>query len=293
MNKLDVSVVIPSLNSPIIDKTINSLKAQSYPFEKMEVIIVGDDNFGLIKEDKNIKFIRKPSNAPKAMNIGVKHATGKYLFFTDADVVLSKDCIAYLVKCHVEENVDIVGGRLLYNGDNFWTMCDSLSWFHHTQEVTERGVAIHLPSANLSVRREVLLEVKGFDEELATGYDMDFSQKLRRKGYQIFYEPRAVAYHHPPKRNSLRSILKHSYVYGYYSIENRLKYMDLLKTPKIMRSASLLLLLSPFISFSSSVRILLKHIKAFKHPLTFPVVFLTKLAWCYGAFQKLRARGFA
>ena len=289
VNKPDVSVIIPTLNSPIIDKTIDSLKAQSYPFERMEIIIVGEDKFGLIKEERNIVFVRKPSTPSRAMNVGVKRAKGKYLFFTDADIVLSKDCINHLIKCHVEDNVDVVGGRVLYAGDNFWTKCDSLSWFHD-QEMTEKGFVTHLGSANFSVRKEVVLEVNGFNEKLITGYDMDFSLKLRRKGYQLFYEPKAVAYHYPPKRGDLGSILKHSYVYGYYSIENRLKYMDLLKTPKIMQSAPLLLLGSPFISFFASTKIFLKYTKAFKHPLTFPAVFLTKLAWCYGAFQKLRSQ---
>ena len=102
MNEFKFSVVIAAYNSDLwISKTINSLINQTIDFEKnIQIIIVNDastDNTGQIcqgfkaKYPKNIKYIVNEENlGPSiARNIGLKHATGKYINFLDSDDYVS------------------------------------------------------------------------------------------------------------------------------------------------------------------------------------------------------------
>jgi hypothetical protein len=66
----------------------------------------------------------------------------------------------------------------------------------------------------------------------------------------------------------------------------RLQYAGWLKAPGILRYRLLVLLLSPFIAAWATLRILLRRpviIRQF--PQTIPAIYLTKIAWCWGASQ--------
>jgi GT2 family glycosyltransferase len=57
-----------------------------------------------------------------------------------------------------------------------------------------------LTGANMAARRELLAKVGGFNEELGPGRsgiseDVEFAQRVLRRGGRIGYEPRAAVYH--------------------------------------------------------------------------------------------------
>src|SRR3989344_4521097 len=89
-----VSVIIPAFNEEaVIEKLLLSIKSQSYSY--IETIVVDDGSI-----DKTLQLAQKYTtsvysrgHAERSMqrNFGAKKAKGKYLFFLDADMQLSKN----------------------------------------------------------------------------------------------------------------------------------------------------------------------------------------------------------
>lgn len=120
MNKIRVSIIIPIYNLDIcIKNCLKSLMKQNYPFNKLEVILIDDgstDKSAAICQEyaerfPNILFLHQDNKSVSvARNLGIKHATGKYIFFLDADDRFSKntikDCVDFFES--VQNEVDLI-----------------------------------------------------------------------------------------------------------------------------------------------------------------------------------------
>ena len=82
-----VAIIIPSLNSPIIDEVLDRVLAQDDQDKIEEIVVVGKDESRLIQEQPRIRFIDtgQPVKAPEARNIGIKSTTAEILQFLDSD----------------------------------------------------------------------------------------------------------------------------------------------------------------------------------------------------------------
>jgi biofilm PGA synthesis N-glycosyltransferase PgaC len=105
-----VSIIIPVWNEGSgkaegLRKTIKSLLDCRYPKDKLEIIVVNDgstDNSLQIAEEYRkfgIKIFshRKPLGKTRAVNTGMKHATGEFVSALDADSFIMPDVIDKLV----------------------------------------------------------------------------------------------------------------------------------------------------------------------------------------------------
>ncbi len=110
-----VSVIIPVYNGENrLPKCLGSIRKQSYPQEKLEIIIVDDDSDDstvAIAEKFGCTVVRNGSHNPeRGKSIGIEKSTGEYLFFIDDDNVLTGEEWLYkLVEAVVDE--DCVGGQ--------------------------------------------------------------------------------------------------------------------------------------------------------------------------------------
>ena len=114
---IDVSIVIPLYNKEnfIID-TLKSIRAQD--FENWECIVIDDGSTdGSLKEvtdfcdahSGNWKIYSVPNGGQtKARNVGISHATGRYIAFLDADDLWVTNKLSYQFY-YLEENPDILG----------------------------------------------------------------------------------------------------------------------------------------------------------------------------------------
>lgn len=119
MRSLDVSVVIPTYNRAyILFNTLTSLKYQTYPHERFEVIVVDDgstDNTeALVQKVKieNLTFIRLERNMGDgvARNKGVSAARGELIIFCDSDFIVRPTHIASHVNAHKGQHCLAVSG---------------------------------------------------------------------------------------------------------------------------------------------------------------------------------------
>ncbi len=112
-----ISVIIPVYNGEKrLPKCLKSIRKQSYPQEKIEIVIVDDDSqdhtVNIAKEQFGGKIVRNGTHDPeRGKSIGIEHAMGEYLFFIDDDNILThRAWLENLVRAVVDENC--VGGQV-------------------------------------------------------------------------------------------------------------------------------------------------------------------------------------
>lgn len=110
-----ISIIVPVFNDEhFLKPCINSIINQSY--SEIEIILVDDgstdsspkilDDFS--NKDCRIKvYHKKNTGVSDTRNYGIEKATGKYICFSDADDILSKDYVEYLYSLILKYNAQI------------------------------------------------------------------------------------------------------------------------------------------------------------------------------------------
>lgn len=111
-----ISVIIPVYNSEkYLSKCVESVLAQTYL--NYEIVLINDgsvDNSAQMcdtyaEQYKNIRaFHKSNAGASSARNIGIKEATGKYIFFLDSDDWLEPTAFEKMITVAKKENADLV-----------------------------------------------------------------------------------------------------------------------------------------------------------------------------------------
>lgn len=181
-----VSVVIPVHNAGRhLTACLRSISDQN--FEDLEIVLVDDgstdDSLTICEEfcrsDRRAVLLRESRcGVSVARNLGLKHATGKYVYFVDADDEVAQGGIAELHAVAVGRGADLVlgGFTLIRNGVEF----QGQSPMHLSQEtllVALVGGQAHAGMWNKLVRRASLQELE-FDRHLSYMEDKVFLIEL-------------------------------------------------------------------------------------------------------------------
>lgn len=289
---LRVSVVIPSLNSPMIDRVLDALRCQT--IAPLEVLVVGLDRLGLVREDALVRLLstgRQVSPA-RARNLGAQAARGEIICYTDADCIAQPDWIARLLARHTD-GAQIVGGGVAVDRNDYWRLCDNVVAFTPFLASSAPGPRPYLPSLNLSIRRSLLEEFGGFDERFpfASGEDTDLSFRLRRAGHTLWFDPRAAVLHQH-LRASPGDLWRHLYMFGKTYMEIYPRYPDILGSWRRIRIAAgmpdLLRLLSPVLAVADVIERIVRQPSMLAYVDTIPGQLLGMWAWYHGAAAALR-----
>jgi glycosyltransferase involved in cell wall biosynthesis len=179
MEPLLVSVIIPTRNSgATLERCLHSIMGQTYT--RLEVIVIDNkstDETLEVAKRFGVKLIQAGGERSEQTNIGAKSAQGEYLYRTDGDFVFDPDLISDAVNM-VGQGFDAV----VVNG----TSDDSVSPWAKVRKV-ERDSYGHdwLRTAASFFRRDVFLELGGFNESITAGEDYDLHNRLVRAGYQV------------------------------------------------------------------------------------------------------------
>ena len=123
----DVSFVVPVYGTErYLRRCLESVAAQTYPHERIQVVVVDDcspagdareivSGFGAGNPDLDVKFIRHDRNRSlfQARRTGVSHAGGEYVFSLDSDDEVDSELCARLLTIARQENLDIVRCRMM------------------------------------------------------------------------------------------------------------------------------------------------------------------------------------
>lgn len=281
----NLSVIVPNTNSLHIGEIIRRLLNQTVQSDLLEILVVGPDTPGLIPQNPQIRHLpmENATHASDKRNLGMREAQGDIFFFLDDDCIPALDWLERHIERH-QAGEKIVGGAVTFGTDNYLQLADNVSAFHDLLPFTETGLRPYLATANLSVASNVARETGEMKRIFKRAEDLEWTVRFRKLGYQLYFEPRAVVFHNP-NRYSLSSVWQHWIDDAPGTLSVRLHYSQLLKTPYLAQYRPVFLLAAPLVALWATVR-------TFSHPTTvrnywyiLPLVYLTKLAWCWSAFK--------
>lgn len=233
MNKL-VSVVVPCRNEEkYIGKCLDSIIANNYPQERLEVLVVdgmSEDRTREIVEKytRQHSFIRILENpkkiTPAAMNIGIKNSKGEIIIKMDAHSVYEKDYISKCVKYLEESGADNVGGVLktFPAKDTLFAKAIAIclsSFFGAGGSYFRTGSREprEVDTVAFGCYRKKLFDKIGlFDERMAKIEDFELNSRLRKAGGKIMLFPDIKVFYYPSSDN-LKDFFKHNFTDGIWS----------------------------------------------------------------------------
>lgn len=129
--------------------------------------------------------VRRPLTIPEARQHGARVAQTDWLLFTDADVIFAPDYFERLCRIELAGDVGgIVGTKSTVDGFGAYHR-----WFRRGQRALH---AMGIPAAtgsNMLLRRDVLMEIGGFDPALTVNEDTEIMFRLKRSGADVAFCP--------------------------------------------------------------------------------------------------------
>jgi glycosyltransferase involved in cell wall biosynthesis len=280
-----LSVIIPNTDSLLIREILEALRRQTRGMPAVEILVVGTDGPGLVAEDELVRYVPtgQHENAAAKRNLGIRTARGEILLFLDDDCLPAAGWLARHIYRH-RQGEQVVGGAVTFGRQNYFQLADNVSAFHDLLPFTPAGSRPYLAAANLSVQRAVVDRAGLMAEKGRRAEDLEWTVRLRSLGYTLYFEPSAVVLHDPPRR-SLSTVWRHWTADAPDTLRVRLRYSSLLRTPRLARRRSAFLWGAPLVAAWATGH-------SFKHPRTLrlywhtlPLVYFTKVAWCWSAFR--------
>jgi GT2 family glycosyltransferase len=207
-------VILTALGATHLRECLESLRAQTYPGDRVEVIVVDngsaeDPADEVLARFPGARVIRNETNIGFAAgnNQGSAVATGDYVAFLNDDTRAHPDWLRELVEAARRRRapaiagyildwsgatIDFVDGAMNFEGKGFQPKhgmpADDI-------ELEERPVLFACGCAML-IDRIVLESAGGWDQEAFAYYeDVELGWRLHMLGYEIWFAPRALVYH--------------------------------------------------------------------------------------------------
>lgn len=268
-SKPKISVIMSVFNhEKYLQKSIDSILSQSY--KNFEFIIINDGSNKNAKkilelnklQDKRIKVInnKKRIGLTKSLNIAIKISKGEYIARQDSDdISYFKRFEEQLNFFKKNKKVIMCGtnGILIDNNDSFLKNIKNLenNYEKIKKKLIYENQFIH---SSVMVKRNYLLEVKGYDEKFKYAQDYDLWCRLSIKGFltninkilvKIRQHNESITKKNKKEQNyySILASIRH------YAGINNLKYLNksydiynFLKEKKIAKFAKILIFLNRF-----------------------------------------------
>ncbi|MEO7254419.1 MAG: glycosyltransferase [Casimicrobium sp.] len=210
-----ISVVIPVYGQhPTTFACLKSIAAEP-PRRSFEVVIMDDcspdpattalapvQGVRIMRNETNLGFIGN-------VNAGAQAAVGEWLIILNNDTILRPNALNALLDTFEQHaNVGLVGAKLL-NADGTVQEAGGIVWKDGSAWNWGRGQnrddprfnfvrdADYCSGAALAIRRDLFLEMGGFDTFYAPAYyeDTDLAFRIRARGLRVLYQPAAEVFH--------------------------------------------------------------------------------------------------
>ena len=250
------SIIIPMYNAEsFFDDCMNSILHQTIGFENLQVIIVDDrstdKSYEIAKkyaaEYPNVSLLQSEVNtgvAGHARNIGLKHATGEYIMFSDADDFYSEDACETLCNYMDETGADVVTANYA-NADEDGTPWETpifskekYKTFKLTSDEFINSFFVLNSSVCNKIFRHEFVKKNGLQFlEGVPGEDAYFSYSAMLKGATIYYNDKVIYYYRMRNKSGSLSVswncskdyferINNSYkkIYEIFNENNRMDY---------------------------------------------------------------------
>lgn len=261
--RLRVSVVIPTYNrTSVLEECLLSIENQSYG--DIQIVVSDDstnnsvgDMIGGLHTTRTIDYYKNPRRLglPTNRNRGIGHADGDLVMSLDDDTVLDEGCVERLVDTYNELNsagmmIGALGPALIsdtsrkeettiedFAARRFMkprgTPCKrdrltGLAFMDFSSEFNEPMRVEELHSCSM-YPIDILRSIGGYEERLYQGNficeETDLHARIRRQGYDLFFEPRAIVHHKTISSGGCRTdTVRYAYFYfrnqGIYTLRH-------------------------------------------------------------------------
>lgn len=215
---MNISVIVTTYNrAEKLGEVLASLIGQetnaNFTFEIVVIDNASTDGTGRILEEMMrlsrvpLRVVLEPNQGVAyARNKGIKEAYGDWLAFFDDDQIAQPDWLCELVAVARKMNASCVGGCirlcLPVQGESvkLSTICRAILGETTPGEIPRKYSEKSLPgTGNVLLKRDVFAKVGQFDTTFSRGgEDADLFRRIKRKGIDMWYAPKAVAHHITP-----------------------------------------------------------------------------------------------
>lgn len=237
-----VSVLIAAYNEEtVITRTVRSILDNGY--EDIDMVVVDDgskdatlqvlrDTYG---SDTRVRILTQANGGKSsALNRGIAHARNNILVAVDADTIFRRGAIALLVRHFSDPKVGAVSGNArVGNRHNWITRFQSIEYicgFNLDRRALDLLNAITVvPGAVGAWRKDLIDALGGFGHD-TLAEDTDLTLAIRRSGYKIRYEEKAVAYTEAPE--TTRALAKQRFRWAFGTLQAAWKHRDVTLDPR-------------------------------------------------------------
>jgi glycosyltransferase involved in cell wall biosynthesis len=224
MSRPKFSVVVPVYNRPgELRELLLSLANQT--FKDFEVVIVEDGSTitskSVVDEFSGtvvIKYLVKPNSGPgPSRNMGFQNSTGEYFAVFDSDCILPPEYFQSVLNFLARHPLDAWGGPDRAHAD--FTILQRAMGYTMSSPLTTGGIRggkkhvgwFQPRSFNMGISRRVFEETGGFQFD-RFAEDIEFSIRMKQKGFRVGLIPEAFVYH--KRRTSLPQFFKQVFNFG-------------------------------------------------------------------------------
>ena len=214
-----ISLMIPAHNeSLVITQTLEGLVRLEYPKDRLEILVINDGStddtadqvIKIARQDSRVRLLNVPKELAArgksaALNRGLKECSHGVIGVFDADNVPESDSVLSLARqLAANPELGAVIGKFRCNNKNRnlltrFINLESLAFQWIVQAGRWRLLRVAtLPGTNYLIRRSILEELGGWDEQALTE-DAELSIRIYQGGYLIKFVPYAVTWEQEPE----------------------------------------------------------------------------------------------
>lgn len=195
-----ISVIVPALNEEsVIGRCLASLNQQNLPLARFEVIVVDNGSTDRTREiarsfDGSLSVTvldRSRVRISALRNFGAATARGEFLAFLDADCVAPPHWLQQAVDLLHADDFRIIGAQYRIPPDSSWV---AEAWYGDLWR-TKDGPVSYVPGGDLAIRRELFMNLGGFDETIVTSEDTEFCERAAASSVPILAVPSLSVVH--------------------------------------------------------------------------------------------------
>jgi len=229
-----ISIVIPCLNEEkYIAQCVESIVSSDIDISETEIIFVDGNSRdktveilnSYVEKISSIKVLTNPKKfTPISMNLGIKEATGDYIFILSAHAKYEKDYFRLLVKNIKELKADCVGGVLITDVKNKTKKSNSikeiLTHKFGVGNATFRTGSNEIKAVDTVAfgcyTKEAFKKFGLFDELLVRNQDIELNKRIINGGGKIFLIPEVECTYYT--RENFLALAKNNYGNGKWNI---------------------------------------------------------------------------
>jgi glycosyltransferase involved in cell wall biosynthesis len=214
VKNIRISVIVPVYNDEKgLAATLDSLMLQTYPKEQIEIIVVDngstDQSVAVAQTFSGVIVLKenKPGSYA-ARNTGILTSSHPTLAFLDAECIAHPDWISEGIKALKKIQFDgLVGGKVIFtfqkkDNPNLIELYDSITHLKNKEYVEKDNFAV---TGNMFTSKAVFDEVGLFDDELKSGGDREWGERVSRANKSVVFADKALNYHHA--RSSIKQLI--------------------------------------------------------------------------------------